>query len=144
MNIKFAFTAWTLLLVLQVQANPISRKEARQVAQSFVAIDDASSDNVPNAPYYIFSRGAGKGFVIASGDDEVAPILRRCIQDMRPAIEDMSILKPFSFVLIDEDHETLQDLVFIDNEETMVLDGKLIDGLTDDLDDFLQHLLEED
>ena len=75
--------------------------------------------------------------------DEVAPILRRCIQDMRPAIEDMSILKPFSFVLIDEDHETLQDLVFIDNEETMVLDGKLIDGLTDDLDDFLQHLLEE-
>ena len=29
-------------------------------------------------------------------------------------------------------------------EETMVLDGKLIDGLTDDLDDFLQHLLEED
>ena len=56
----------------------------------------------------------------------------------------MSILKPFSFVLIDEDHETLQDLVFIDNEETMVLDGKLIDGLTDDLDDFLQHLLEED
>ena len=76
--------------------------------------------------------------------DEVAPILRRCIQDMRPAIEDMSILKPFSFVLIDEDHETLQDLVFIDNEETMVLDGKLIDGLTDDLDDFLQHLLEED
>lgn len=63
---------------------------------------------------------------------------------MRPAIEDMSILKPFSFVLIDEDHETLQDLVFIDNEETMVLDGKLIDGLTDDLDDFLQHLLEED
>lgn len=76
--------------------------------------------------------------------DEVAPILRRCIQDMRPAIEDMSILKPFSFVLIDEDHETLQDLVFIDNEETMVLDGKLIDGLTDDLDDFLQHLFEED
>ena len=75
MNIKFAFTAWALLLVLQVQANPISRKEARQVAQSFVAIDDASSDNVPNAPYYIFSRGAGKGFVIASGDDEVAPIL---------------------------------------------------------------------
>lgn len=76
--------------------------------------------------------------------EEVVPVLRCCIQDMRQAIEGMSILKPFSFVLIDEDHETLQDLVFIDNEETVVLDGKLIDGLTDDLDDFLRHLLEED
>lgn len=76
--------------------------------------------------------------------DGVAPILRRCIQDMRPAVEEMSILKPFSFVLIDEDHETLQDLVLIDTEETMVLDSNLIDGLTDDLDDFLKHLLEED
>ena len=63
---------------------------------------------------------------------------------MRSSIEEMSILKPFSFVLIDEDHETLQDLVLIDNEETLVLDNKMIDGLTDDLDDFLKHLLEED
>lgn len=76
--------------------------------------------------------------------EEVAPILRRCIQSMRSTIDELSILKPFSFVLIDEDHETLQDLVIIDNEETMVLDGQLIDGLTDDLDDFLKHLLEDD
>ncbi len=74
----------------------------------------------------------------------VTPILRRCIEEMRSSIEKMSILKPFSFVLIDEDHETLQDLVLIDNEETLVLDNKMIDGLTDDLDDFLKHLLEED
>ena len=74
----------------------------------------------------------------------VTPILRRCIEEMRSSIEEMSILKPFSFVLIDEDHETLQDLVLIDNEETLVLDNKMIDGLTDDLDDFLKHLLEED
>ena len=74
----------------------------------------------------------------------VSPFLRRCIEEMRSSIEEMSILKPFSFVLIDEDHETLQDLVLIDNEETLVLDNKMIDGLTDDLDDFLKHLLEED
>lgn len=74
----------------------------------------------------------------------VTPILRCCIEEMRSSIEEMSILKPFSFVLIDEDHETLQDLVLIDNEETLVLDNKMIDGLTDDLDDFLKHLLEED
>ena len=74
----------------------------------------------------------------------MTPILRRCIEEMRSSSEEMSILKPFSVVLIDEDHETLQDLVLIDNEETLVLDNKMIDGLTDDLDDFLKHLLEED
>ena len=45
------------------------------MAQQFVGISDATSDNVANAPYYVFSRGAGKGYVIASGDDETAPIV---------------------------------------------------------------------
>ena len=75
MKAKYTLTACALLLGLQAQANPISRREARQVAQQFVGINDATTDNVPNAPYYIFSRGAGKGYVIASGDDETAPIV---------------------------------------------------------------------
>ena len=75
--------------------------------------------------------------------DEVAPILRSCIEGMRPTLEKMSILRPFSFVLIDEDHETVQDLVIIDNEETVVLDGNLLEGLEEELDDFLKKLLAE-
>ncbi len=61
---------------LSVQADPITRSEARLVAQQLVGINDTSSDdNAPLSPYYIFSRGAGKGFVIVSGDDSTAPIL---------------------------------------------------------------------
>lgn len=75
MKIKYTLTACALLLGLHAQANPISRSEARQVAQQFVGISDATSDNVANAPYYVFSRGAGQGYVIASGDDETAPIV---------------------------------------------------------------------
>lgn len=75
--------------------------------------------------------------------DEVAPILRSCIEGMRPTLEKMSILRPFSFVLIDEDHETVQDLVIIDNEETMVVDGNLLEGLEEELDDFLKKLLSD-
>ncbi|MBQ9667776.1 MAG: C10 family peptidase [Prevotella sp.] len=41
----------------------------------FIAIDDRQSDAVDHSPYYIFSRGAGQGFVIASGDDATAPII---------------------------------------------------------------------
>ena len=73
--------------------------------------------------------------------ERVAPVLRSCIEKMRPVIEKMNIMRPFSFVLIDEDHETLQDLVLIDDEQTVVLDGNLLEGLEEDLDDFLRKLL---
>ena len=33
--------------------------------------------------------------------EDIVPILRRCIEDMRPSIMQMSIMQPFSFVLID-------------------------------------------
>ena len=75
--------------------------------------------------------------------EDIVPILRGCIENLRPSIEKMSILQPFSFVLIDEDHETLQDLVIIDSEETIMLDNSLLDGLEEDLDAFLKQLLED-
>ena len=75
--------------------------------------------------------------------DDIVPILRSCIESLRPSIAKMSIMQPFSFVLIDEDHETLQDLVIIDSEETVLIDSTLLDGLEDDLDAFLKQLLEE-
>ena len=56
----------------------------------------------------------------------------------------MSILQPFSFVLIDEDHETLQDLVIIDKEETVVLDHQLLEGFEEDLDNFFEKLMKEE
>ena len=66
----------------QLQANPITRGEARRVAQELVGIDSdaaaiasADSDEGKILPYYIFTRGCGKGFVIVSGDDSTAPIL---------------------------------------------------------------------
>lgn len=74
--------------------------------------------------------------------EEIVPVLRRCIENLRPNILKMSIMQPFSFVLIDEDHETLQDLVIIDSEETVVLDSTLLNDLEEDLNAFLKQLLE--
>ena len=75
--------------------------------------------------------------------EDIVPILRSAIEHLRPSIEKTSILQPFSFVLIDDDHETLQDLVIIDNEETLVIDKTLLEGLEADLDAFLKQLLED-
>ena len=59
-----------------MQADPITRSEARLVAQQLVGINDNSSDDsTPLSPFYVFSRGEGKGFVIVSGDDSTAPII---------------------------------------------------------------------
>ena len=77
MNYKLKNTLMALALsaMLPIHANPIDKAEARIVAQEFVGISDTSTDNVSQAPYYVFSRGEGRGFVIVSGDDSTTPIL---------------------------------------------------------------------
>lgn len=60
---------------LSTSSAPISKSEARLVALSFMEINDTSSDDVPISPYYVFSRGAGKGYIIVSGDDTTTPII---------------------------------------------------------------------
>ncbi len=73
---------------------------------------------------------------------EVAPVLRQCIQDMRDTLETLCILKPYSFVLVDDDKETVRDLYLVD-DDTVLLDGELLKGLDEDLDAFLKKLLAE-
>ncbi len=74
----------------------------------------------------------------------VSPLLCSCINRLRTeVIDQMKLMRPFSFVLIDEDHETIHDLVIIDNEETVILDGQLLKGVDEELEKFLRHLLED-
>ncbi|MCF0197317.1 MAG: hypothetical protein HUK03_08865, partial [Bacteroidaceae bacterium] len=72
-----------------------------------------------------------------------ADALRECIEHLRPLVQKMAILQPFSFVLIDEDKETLQDLCLIDESETVVIGGGLLENMEEDLDDFLRELLKD-
>lgn len=53
----------------------------------------------------------------------------------------MTILKPFSFVLVDEDKETLAELLLID-DDTLLVNEELLKGLDEELDEFLKKLLE--
>lgn len=73
--------------------------------------------------------------------ERAATIIHSCIEHMRPMIKQASILKPYSFVLIDEDRETLQDIAVIDDEDTIVVSGGLLENLDDELDSFLEELL---
>ena len=74
--------------------------------------------------------------------EEIVPVFRRCLEKMKGTIENMSILKPFSFVLEDDDKESLAELYFVD-DETVIIDPDLMEGLDDDLNDFLNTLLKD-
>ena len=58
------------------------------------------------------------------------------------ALEKLSIFKPYSLVLVDEDHETICDLLFVD-DDTLVLSDQLLADLDSDLDSFFENLMEE-
>lgn len=57
-------------------------------------------------------------------------------------LDKINILKPFSITLVDENKETIVDLAYID-DDTLMLDKELLEGLDKEMDEFLAHLLEE-
>lgn len=75
---------------------------------------------------------------------KVTPVLQEAISGVRQeVIDNMSLLRPYSFVLQDEDGETLSDLYLVDDQETMILSGTLLEGLDDDLNAFFENLMKE-
>ena len=58
------------------------------------------------------------------------------------AFNNLAILKPYSFVLVDEEKETISDLLLID-DDTLFIDDELLKGLDEELDSFLKDLLEK-
>ena len=76
---------------------------------------------------------------------DVETILRSEIVALRDQgyFEKLSLLKPYSFVLVDEDKETVAELMLIDDEDTLLLSDELLKGLDEELDAFLKELLEK-
>ena len=74
--------------------------------------------------------------------DQIASIIRKCLMKHKDTIEQMSILKPFSFVLENDDKESVSELYLVD-DETVIIDPDLMEGLDEDLDAFLENLLKD-
>ena len=72
--------------------------------------------------------------------DEVTAALRKTIASKREMVNQMSILKPYSFVLEDEERENIAELYVVD-DDTVIIDKELMEGLDKDLNDFLNQLL---
>jgi len=71
---------------------------------------------------------------------QVAADIKGCIEKQKDMLENLSILKPYSFVLEDEDRETVQELYVVD-DDIAIIDPLSMDSLDSDLDEFLEKLL---
>lgn len=81
------------------------------------------------------------------GDDfleSIEPILKNILRRINESdgLSDVTILKPYSFVLVDENKETVAELLLMD-DDTLLVDNELLKGLDKELDDFLKELLEK-
>ena len=74
--------------------------------------------------------------------DQIVSVIRKSLMKHKDIIEQMSILKPFSFVLENDDKESVEELDLVD-DETVIIDPDLMEGLDEDLDAFLEKLLKE-
>lgn len=56
--------------------------------------------------------------------------------------DSINIVKPYSFVLVDDDKEAIVDLLYID-DDTLILSEDLLKGFDEEMDEFLKQLLED-
>ena len=59
------------------------------------------------------------------------------------AFDNLCLLKPYSIVRVDEDKETVAELLLMDDEDKLLLDDELLKGLDEELDAFLKDLLKD-
>lgn len=74
--------------------------------------------------------------------DEIADCLRGLLSKNAEIIDNLGLLKPYSFVLEDDDKQHLGELYLAD-DDTIILGGDLMQNLDQDLDGFLDELLKD-
>lgn len=74
--------------------------------------------------------------------DEIADCLRGLLRKNAEIIDNLGLLKPYSFVLEDDDKQHLGELYLAD-DDTIILGGDLMQNLDQDLNGFLDELLKD-
>ena len=74
--------------------------------------------------------------------NDAANTLRSVLAKHKQQVEQMSILKPYSFVLEDDDCEHLCEL-YLGDDDTVIIDEELMKDLDKDLDDFFAQLMKD-
>ena len=74
--------------------------------------------------------------------EQITGVIRRSIEKEKELAEKMGILKPYSFVLENDDKENIAELFVVD-DQTVIIDEELMADLDKDLNDFFDKLLKD-
>ena len=74
--------------------------------------------------------------------DDVTATLRSELKKMSEPIDAMGIMKPFSFVLEDDEREPVAEL-YVADDDTVIIGGELMEDLDQELDAFFEELIRE-
>ena len=74
--------------------------------------------------------------------DSVTLILRKQLKNMVNVVDNLGILKPYSFVLENDDKENVAELYLAD-DNTVIIGGDIMKGLDEELEKFLDELIKE-
>lgn len=74
--------------------------------------------------------------------DRILLILRKEFKKMSNDVDKMGILKPFSFVLENEEKSGMGEL-YVADDDTIILGGDIMENLDSELDDFFDKLMKE-
>ena len=104
------------------------------------------------------NQNSGELFIFDDEDDELVNVTidewsayENAERVLRPILcrmkdggdfDKLTILKPYSFVLVDEEKETVAELLLVD-DDTLLVNDELLKGLDEELDSFLKELLEK-
>lgn len=83
-----------------------------------------------------------------AAEDEIRMSVESCVKKELEEInsdgylDQLNLIKPYSFVLVDENMETISELLLID-DENIIVSEELLKGLDEELNEFLKHLMKE-
>ena len=106
----------------------------KKITQKFTASDC----DMPMTDIHLrVSQDSGDLMAFDDSDEEIT----RCV--ISQWIENMSIMKPYSFILEDEDKNNISELYLVD-DDIVIINDDLMHGLDSDLDNFLKDLLSKE
>ena len=146
-----------------MELTPSSAASIHEALRKIIELYSGEEDQLLSTDFYLQpSCGAGKLLVFYDNDEEIAqvevPEWAECeaegFYDLATAqltaaieaantdgdLERLAVWMPYSFVLVDENRETITDLLLVDDDTLLVKKG-LLAGLDEELNSFLQDLM---
>ena len=146
-----------------MELTPSSAASIHEALRKIIELYSGEEDQLLSTDFYLQPLcGAGKLLVFDDNDEEIAqvevPEWAECeaegFYDLATAqltaaieaantdgdLERLAVWMPYSFVLVDENRETITDLLLVDDDTLLVKKG-LLAGLDEELNSFLQDLM---